>query len=389
MKSSIKCLICQKEFKRLTQTHLKKHDLTPNTYKEKFGVNSICSEQSSTIQSQKLIEGQFNGMINNLKLLGFEPKFSINEYSGVFDKYLIKCNKCDNEFLCKLCDRRKIICRKCIPYKKKKVIEFKYIDILNNFQFIKCEEEKTMSGIYIIKNKINGKFYVGSSDDIRHRWYEHVYKLRKNKHNNPHFQNAWNKYGENNFEFLIVEKCNKDELLIKEQYYISKLQPFKKNGYNICDTAGGGDNITHNPNKEAFIDKMKIINKGEGNGMFGKTHNENTIKLMEEKSVGRYTLDWFIERNGQIEGERKFQERNVALRSRDINYSYDNKMTGKKRGPMSEEIKKRISERKHHLKVIRNDLHKDILSNNFTIPQLESKYGTSKATILRERRKLL
>ena len=64
-------------------------------------------------------------------------------------------------------------------------------------------------------------------------------------------------------------------------------------------------------------------------------------------------------------------------------------MTGKKRGPMSEEIKKRISERKAHLKLVKLDLHKDILSNNFTIPQLQMKYGTSKTTILRERRKLM
>ncbi len=389
MKSSIKCLICNKEFKRLTQTHLKEHGLAPNGYKEKFGINSICSEESSKIQKEKSLHSQFNTVINSLDKLGFLPAFNLNNYKGISEKNLIKCKICGNKILSKLRDKKSVVCRICHPYKKKKVIEFKYVDILNNFQFIKLEAEKTICGIYVIKNKVNGKFYIGSSDDIRHRWYEHSYKLRKNKHNNPHFQNAWNKYGESNFEFLIVEKCNKDDLLTREQYYINKLQPFKEKGYNICDTAGGGDTITLHPNRNDFVKKMTVINQGENNGMFGKKHTENVIKLQKEKSVGRYTLGWFIQRYGNEEGIKKFQERNIMLRNRKINYSYDNKCLGVKRGLMPEEIKKRISERKHHLNVIRNDLHKDILSNMFTILQLQLKYGTSKTTILRERRKLM
>jgi group I intron endonuclease len=248
------------------------------------------------------------------------------------------------------------------------------------------------SGIYKITNKVNGKFYVGSSKDIEHRWYCHKNDLRAKRHINPKLQHSWDFYGEDKFSFDVIEEVKSDEnlLLEREQYHLNLLKPYeRKIGYNICPTAEGGDNITHNPNKEAFIEKMKIINHGEGNGMFGKTHNENTIKEMKEKSVGRYTLEWFIERYGNEKGSKKFQDRNTALKNRKMNYSYDNKCSGVKRGPMPEEIKKRISERKHHLKIIRNDLHKDILSNNFTIPQLELKYGTSKATILRERRKLV
>lgn len=248
------------------------------------------------------------------------------------------------------------------------------------------------SGIYKITNTVNGKFYIGSSKDIDWRWYCHKHYLKTGKHDNPKLQHSWNFHGEDKFAFDIIEEVNPDEklLLEREQHYLDLLKPYERNiGYNICDTAEGGDNITHNPNKSDFIEKMKIINKGEGNGMYGKNHNDNTIKIMKEKSVGRYTLEWFIERYGQMGGEKKFQDRNTMLKSRKINYSYDNKMTGKKRGPMSEEVKKRISERKRHLNIIRPDLHKDILSNHFTIPQLELKYSTSKATILRERRKLV
>ena len=247
------------------------------------------------------------------------------------------------------------------------------------------------SGIYKITNVVNGKFYIGSSKNIDERWDVHKQHLKGGYHINPKLQHSWNKHGESKFIFEVIEEVEPTQELLfdRENYYLSTLKPYERNiGYNIGPKAEGGDMITNHPDRDGFIEKMKIINHGEGNGMYGKTHTEESINKQKNRAKGRYTLNWFIERCGQVEGEKKFQKRNTALKSRKINYSYDNKQTGRKRGPMSDKIKKRISERKHHLKLIRNDLHKDILSNNFTIPQLELKYGTSKATILRERRKI-
>jgi group I intron endonuclease len=246
------------------------------------------------------------------------------------------------------------------------------------------------SGIYKITNTQNGKFYIGSSKNIEGRWNDHKQYLRGNYHINPKLQHAWNFYGEDKFLFEILEEVNQELLFERENYYISSMKPYEREvGYNICPKAEGGDNFTHNPRKEEIRKVLSDLSAGKNNFMYGKTHDEKTIKLMKEKSIGRYTLDWFIEKYGQEKGNEKFQERNIMLKNRKINYVYDNKLTGTKRGPMSEEVKKRISERKAHLKLIRNDLHRDILSNNFTIPQLELKYGTSKPTILREKRKLV
>ena len=247
-------------------------------------------------------------------------------------------------------------------------------------------------GIYTITNTINNKKYVGSTCKLHKRWGQHKTDLRFNRHFNSKLQNAWNKYGEDKFVFEILEEVEpKQELLFeKENYHITSLKPYERDiGFNICPKAEGGDNFTYNPRKEEIRKVLSELSSGENNFMFGKKHTENSIKLQKEKSVGRYTLNWFIKRCGNEEGNRKFQERNEMLKNRKINYSYDNKCTGVKRGPMSNEIKKRISERKHHLNVIRPDLHKDILSSLYTIPQLKLKYGTSKATILRERRKLI
>lgn len=253
------------------------------------------------------------------------------------------------------------------------------------------------SGIYKITNEVNGKFYIGSSSDIDYRWeVEHRGSLNRNQHINPKLQHAWNFYGGDKFTIIVLEEVEpKKELLMeREQYYLDLWKPYHRTiGYNICPTAFGGDNLKYHPKGKEIIqgwkDKYSKLYAGEGNPMFGKTHKDSTIKEMEQKSIGRYSLDWFISRYGTVEGTQKFHDRNNMLKNRNINYSYDNGWTGKKRGPMSEEIKKRISERKAHLKIVKPELHKDILLNEYTLNQLSNKYGTSMATIKNERRKLM
>lgn len=99
-----------------------------------------------------------------------------------------------------------------------------------------------MIGIYKITNKINGKTYIGQSVNIKQRWAEHKANLRNNKHENPYLQNAWNKYGENNFTFKVIEECEQSELDDKEIYWISEYCSYKdfenSKGYNM--TIGGG-----------------------------------------------------------------------------------------------------------------------------------------------------
>ena len=61
-------------------------------------------------------------------------------------------------------------------------------------------------GIYYIKNLINGKYYIGQSQDIYKRWARERMYLRSDKTAwNEHLQNAWRKYGEDNFELTVLE----------------------------------------------------------------------------------------------------------------------------------------------------------------------------------------
>lgn len=93
-------------------------------------------------------------------------------------------------------------------------------------------------GIYVIYNNVNGKFYIGSTThSFKLRWYAHLYQLRMGKHGNFILQRAWNKYGENAFEFRIIEVLEKDQELIlyREQHYLDML--FGEYTYNLDKVA--------------------------------------------------------------------------------------------------------------------------------------------------------
>lgn len=103
-----------------------------------------------------------------------------------------------------------------------------------------------MPCIYQIKNLVNDKSYIGSTQNaLPKRQREHLAALRGGYHFNKHLQSAWLKYGEKNFLFELVE----DVLIPKEadidiyRYvtdkelgYIKLLNP----SYNIARETRGG-----------------------------------------------------------------------------------------------------------------------------------------------------
>ena len=159
----------------------------------------------------------------------------------------------------------------------------------------------TICGIYMIKNIVNGKVYIGKSFDIKKRWSNHKYELNKGIHVNNHLQNAWNKYGENSFEFSIIEECNEDNLSNKEIYWIKETDAYH-NGYNQTE---GGEG-THLPEdvkakigaaaKEWWSDqenknRMSESRKGEGSFWYGKTFPDDMIKKAISLGVAKINVN--------------------------------------------------------------------------------------------------
>lgn len=115
-----------------------------------------------------------------------------------------------------------------------------------------------MTGIYQIRNAINGRRYIGSTVGFHKRQNEHLRLLKTNRHHSALLQKEWNEYSETDFVFEIIEKCERFELIVKEQQYLDKQNP----EYNICKIAGLGSRL-------------------------GIKHTEETRRKMASKRIGR------------------------------------------------------------------------------------------------------
>jgi group I intron endonuclease len=105
------------------------------------------------------------------------------------------------------------------------------------------------SGVYLIRNSINGKCYIGSAVDIVKRWALHRHHLLKNKHHSPYLQRSYNKYGLVSFTFEVLCNCHREDLIYFEQKCIDLLKP----EYNICKIAGSSLGIKRSEETKAKI----------------------------------------------------------------------------------------------------------------------------------------
>lgn len=89
------------------------------------------------------------------------------------------------------------------------------------------------AGVYSITNLKNGRVYVGSSISMCGRMLTHRRLLRRNKHGNQFLQNSWNKHGQANFKFDVIEECDPSEITTREQHWIDTLKAYDSEyGYN-------------------------------------------------------------------------------------------------------------------------------------------------------------
>jgi group I intron endonuclease len=142
-----------------------------------------------------------------------------------------------------------------------------------------------ISGIYKIVNRANNKYYVGSSKDIEDRWIQHKADLRNNNHKNDYLQNAWNKHGENNFDFIIVEEIEptKQKLLEVEQKYLNIVKTEKEKSYNLKFVAEGGDISDYSKNKISQFHKGRIVSEETKKKISGATKKAMNAPGMFDK----------------------------------------------------------------------------------------------------------
>ena len=117
------------------------------------------------------------------------------------------------------------------------------------------------SGIYSITHVATKRRYIGSARNLRRRIWDHRSRLRHERHGNLHLQRAWNKYGEKEFAFEVLETCldSPAVLIVKEQAWIDQHIDLLFNSRKIAEQFSGiwyrmEESI---PTKEAAGRRMK------------------------------------------------------------------------------------------------------------------------------------
>lgn len=180
-----------------------------------------------------------------------------------------------------------------------------------------------MACIYKIRNIVNGKFYIGSTIRPKYiRKYEHFSALRSNLHYNKYLQNAWNKYGESNFIFELIEKLQFSEelskveigrkLIDREAYFIHELQP----EYNL------DKEITYN-GRTGHKCSEETKNKIRESNLITYSKKPKKVKILRERKIrkgwthNKEDISKITERSNKVDNKTRIREiQKIAARKR-------------------------------------------------------------------------
>jgi group I intron endonuclease len=175
----------------------------------------------------------------------------------------------------------------------------------------RTKKVRRLSGVYQIHCKSNGKIYIGSAVNLPVRWAEHRGRLQRGLHVNKHLQQAWNKYGEEGFEFTVLEYVRRPYLLRIEQQWIDKTQcTDRKIGFNICPFADSPGGILAQV-WEGFIDP-------QGN----EVTITNLERFCQEHGLNASPMNRLARGKGKLKSYKGWTHKN-SVRQRDYVKTYD------------------------------------------------------------------
>lgn len=169
-------------------------------------------------------------------------------------------------------------------------------------------EDRKKAGIYCIKNKVNGKVYVGKAKDVYRRIKHHKTLLNtKSKDENRHLIYAWHKYGEDSFEYVVLEYLPIDEILLKEReiHWTRELKAVRY-GYNIREESETRVIVSEESRTrmsifqtERFKDPLERLKSSH---TFWKDNPDETKKMARKVSEirSKYYIDQYNKETGDL-----------------------------------------------------------------------------------------
>jgi group I intron endonuclease len=178
---------------------------------------------------------------------------------------------------------------------------------------MKVDKNHRVPGIYIIRNINNKKVYVGKSKNVYGRISNHIAYLRiKHKDENIHLINSWHKYGEESFEYFIVEYLELDEELLstRELYWMNIFNSLHKDtGYNLRSDSDSRC-IIHASTSLKISNRLKKewsdgLRKDHSEKLSKNWKNNSNRKIKQSelftKTKTKYTYILYIENEKQFE----------------------------------------------------------------------------------------
>lgn len=178
-------------------------------------------------------------------------------------------------------------------------------------------------GIYEIRHIESGKCYVGSSRDIKQRWYGHKALLRRGKHHSRRLQRSWTKYGEHAFSFSVLIICGVENLALYEQLAIDGLDAYH-GGFNGAPLACTALGTKHSDETKLLLSKIGR----------GRKHSPDHCAAISLAMKGKKLPPEVIEKmrqtkTGKVHGPRSDEHRakiSAALKGRTWSPEYLEKM---------------------------------------------------------------
>ena len=171
------------------------------------------------------------------------------------------------------------------------------------------------AGIYAIINRENGKIYIGSSVNLRHRWSCHRNDLLLNRHNSIYFQRAFEK-SPSDFYIEVVEELNgasKENIISREQFWLDFYKSYiPKNGYNLCPKAKSCMGIKRSPE---FIEKVSNAGRKPWT-----EERKARWKIIRPKSSYRIGWKWSLEVRKKLSDSHKGKKWSDDRRSKTIQF---------------------------------------------------------------------
>jgi group I intron endonuclease len=193
-----------------------------------------------------------------------------------------------------------------------------------------------MIGIYKIENIINGKCYIGQTNDIERRWKEH-----KTKQPNTYIYRALKKYGVDAFTFEVLIECPIESLDFFEKAFILGYDSFGLGGYNLTE---GGEGTRGRKHSEETKEKIGKSNKGKIRSE--ETCNNISISKTGLKHSDEHKMKIGLAGIGRTHTDESRLKMSEAQKGRIFSEETKKKMSesAKNKPAISDETRKKLSE---------------------------------------------